>query len=87
MIKMNYVGEPYNYSFGESQNYRAEMNIEMNEDCTLGDILDAVIALAKTATYSADIKAIASWVLSYADRYDKTEELFDYLGVQYREEE
>ena len=30
MIKMNYIQEPYNYGSTGTQNYKVEMNIEMN---------------------------------------------------------
>ena len=87
MIKMNYIQEPYNYGSTGAQNYRVEMNIEMNSDASSYDILDAVVELMKAATYHIDIKTLASWLDNYAQEHNQEKELNEYFGINLKQED
>ena len=80
MIKMNYIQEPYNYGSTGAQNYKVEMNIEMNSDASSYDILDAVVDLMNAATYHIDIKTLADWLYNYAVERKQEDELCEYFG-------
>ena len=87
MIKMNYIQEPYNYGSTGTQNYKVEMNIEMNSDASSYDILDAVVELMKAATYHIDIKTLASWLDNYAQEHNQEKELNEYFGINLEQED
>lgn len=87
MITMNYKQEPYNYGSTGAQNYKVEMNIEMNSDASAGDVLDAIVRLMEAATYHVSIKTLAGWLYNYAAEHNQEKELNEYFGVNLEQED
>ena len=52
MIKMSFEGNSYNFeNIGEKQAYNIRTDIEMNEDASIADIMEAVVKLIRIAGY------------------------------------
>jgi hypothetical protein len=52
MIKMSFEGKSYNFeNIGEKQAYNIRTDIEMNEDASITDIMEAVVRLVRVAGY------------------------------------
>lgn len=51
MLKFIYEGKNYNYEHVGCQNYDINTEIIMNEDCSLDDIMEAIIRLTKIAGF------------------------------------
>lgn len=60
MIKMTYEGKKYNYGNVGSQMYDIETKIEMDEDCSVDDIIIAIAKLMNIATYHVSVNTIRS---------------------------
>ena len=54
MLKFHYIGEPYNYGAAGSQNYRVDTEIEVNEDASTTDAVEAFVEIMKIATYAPE---------------------------------
>lgn len=53
MLKFIYKQEPYYYEHVGGQAYDIQTEINMNEDASIGDIMDAIVRLTKTAGFRA----------------------------------
>ena len=53
MLRFEYEQKNYNYENVGGQAYDIKAEINMNEDATLGDIVEAIVRLTKTAGYRA----------------------------------
>lgn len=53
MLKFIYKQEPYYYENVGGQAYDIQTEINMNEDASIGDIMDAIVRLTKTAGFRA----------------------------------
>ena len=71
MIKFIYRQEPYNYENVGGQAYDIRTEIEMNEDANIGDIVEAIVRLTKTAGYRATKK---SFLNAIEDIFEDREE-------------
>lgn len=60
MIKMTYEGKKYNYGNVGSQMYDIETKIEMDEDCSVDDVIIAIAKLMNIATYHVSVNTIRS---------------------------
>ena len=60
MIKMTYEGKKYNYGTVGSQMYDIETKIEMDEDCSVDDVIIAIAKLMNIATYRVSVNTIRS---------------------------
>lgn len=60
MIKMTYEGKKYNYGTVGSQMYDIETKIEMDEDCSVDDVIIAIAKLMNIATYHVSVNTIRS---------------------------
>lgn len=60
MIKMAYEGKKYDYGISGSQMYDIETKIEMDEDCSVDDIIIAIAKLMNIATYHVSVNTIRS---------------------------
>lgn len=60
MIKMTYEGKKYDYGTVGSQMYDIETKIEMDEDCSVDDIIIAIAKLMNIATYHVSVNTIRS---------------------------
>lgn len=80
MIKMEYMQEPYNYGNVGGQNYKIETKIEMNEDASAGDVLEAVIRLMQTATYHIDVGTLLSFAEEYAYNNGQEDEFNKFIN-------
>ena len=53
MLKFIYKQEPYYYGDVGGQAYDIQTEINMNEDASITDIMDAIVRLTKTAGFRA----------------------------------
>lgn len=53
MLKFIYKQEPYDYENIGGQAYDIQTEINMNEDASIGDIMEAIIRLTKIAGFRA----------------------------------
>lgn len=53
MLKFIYKQEPYYYDNVGGQAYSIQAEINMNEDASIRDIMDAIVRLTKTAGFRA----------------------------------
>ncbi|MDD7756847.1 MAG: hypothetical protein PUJ51_20560 [Clostridiales bacterium] len=60
MIKMTYEGKKYDYGTVGSQMYDIETKIEMDEDCSVDDVIIAIAKLMNIATYHVSVNTIRS---------------------------
>lgn len=60
MIKMTYEGKKYDYGNVGSQMYDIETKIEMDEDCSVDDVIIAIAKLMNIATYHVSVNTIRS---------------------------
>lgn len=60
MIKMTYEGKKYDYGTIGSQMYDIETKIEMDEDCSVDDVIIAIAKLMNIATYHVSVNTIRS---------------------------
>lgn len=60
MIKMTYEGKKYDYGTVGSQMYDIETKIEMDEDCSVEDVIVAIAKLMNIATYHVSVNTIRS---------------------------
>lgn len=60
MIKMTYEGKKYDYGTVGSQMYDIETKIEMDEDCSVDDVIIAIAKLMNIATYRVSVNTIRS---------------------------
>lgn len=60
MIKMTYEGKKYDYGTVGSQMYNIETKIEMDEDCSVDDVIIAIAKLMNIATYHVSVNTIRS---------------------------
>lgn len=60
MIKMTYEGKKYNYGNVGSQMYDIETKVEMDEDCSVDDVIIAIAKLMNIATYHVSVNTIRS---------------------------
>lgn len=60
MIKMTYEGKKYDYETIGSQMYDIETKIEMDEDCSVDDVIIAIAKLMNIATYHVSVNTIRS---------------------------
>ena len=60
MIKMTYEGKKYDYGTVGSQMYDIETKIEMDEDCSIDDVIIAIAKLMNIATYNVSVNTIRS---------------------------
>lgn len=60
MIKMTYEGKKYDYGTVGSQMYDIETKIEMDEDCSVDDVIVAIAKLMNIATYHVSVNTIRS---------------------------
>lgn len=51
MIKFIYEGKSYNFEHVGCQNYDINTEIVMNEDCSIVDIMEAIVKLTKIAGF------------------------------------
>ena len=60
MIKMTYEGKKYDYGTVGNQMYDIETKIEMDEDCSVHDVIIAIAKLMNIATYHVSVNTIRS---------------------------
>lgn len=60
MIKITYEGKKYDYGTVGSQMYDIETKIEMDEDCSVDDVIIAIAKLMNIATYHVSVNTIRS---------------------------
>lgn len=60
MIKMTYEGKKYDYGTVGRQMYDIETKIEMDEDCSVDDVIIAIAKLMNIATYHVSVNTIRS---------------------------
>ena len=60
MIKMTYEGKKYDYGTVGSQMYDIETKIQMDEDCSVDDVIIAIAKLMNIATYHVSVNTIRS---------------------------
>ena len=60
MIKMTYEGKKYDYGTVGSQMYDIETKIEMDEVCSVDDVIIAIAKLMNIATYHVSVNTIRS---------------------------
>lgn len=60
MIKMTYEGKKYDYGTVGNQMYDIETKIEMDEDCSVDDVIIAIAKLMNIATYHVSVNTIRS---------------------------
>lgn len=75
MIKMTYEGKKYDYGFVGSQMYDIETKIEMDEDCSVDDIIIAIAKLMNIATYHVSVNTIRSACDRIGEEYDDDERI------------
>jgi hypothetical protein len=54
MLKFHYIGEPYNYGVAGSQNYKVDAEIELNDEASTTDAVEAFVEIMKIATYAPE---------------------------------
>ena len=60
MIKMTYEKKKYDYGTVGNQMYDIETKIEMDEDCSVDDVIIAIAKLMNIATYHVSVNTIRS---------------------------
>ena len=78
MIKMIYEQEPYNFEGVGGQAYDIKTEINMVQDASAQDILEAVVRLMQTATYHVDARLLMEFAKDYAYEHNQ-EDLIDNL--------
>lgn len=51
MIKIIFKSKPYNFAHAGSQAYDIDTTVEMNEDCGIEDVFEAIIKVLRFAGY------------------------------------
>lgn len=54
MLKFHYIGEPYDYGVVGSQNYKVDAEIELNDEASTTDAVEAFVEIMKIATYAPE---------------------------------
>ena len=69
MIKMTYEGKKYDYGTVGNQMYDIETKIEMDEDCSVDDVIIAIAKLMNIATYKVSAQVLKEACEDLAEEY------------------